>query len=353
MSTGSDYYFKQTNFFSRIIGTGSFLPRNRLSNDDLALWLKKKHGIDTNNDWIEGRTGIKKRYFADPGEMTSDLAEKAAISAISAAQIDTQSIDLIIVATSTPDHVFPSTACFLQKKLAIKNCCAAFDVQAVCSGFVYAMTVANAMLKSGVCRRALVVGAEIFSRLLDYSDRSTCVLFGDGAGAVILEASDEPGILANVLHADGQYAEILKASGSLSQLNQSPITDIYYNDALKAKDLGFYVRMDGRQVFKLAVSVLNSVAREVLDLAGMAAAEINWLIPHQANLRIMESLCSKLGLPLEKMVVTVSEHANTSAASIPMALDVAVRDGRIQREHHILLEGVGGGLTWGAVILRF
>lgn len=357
MSINRGSCLRKPDFFSRIIGTGSFLPRNRLDNNDLALWLKKHRGIETDNEWIESRTGIKARYFADPSEMTSDLAKKAATFAISSAQIDPQSIDLIIVATSTPDHIFPSTACLLQRKIGINNHCAAFDIQAVCSGFVYALAMADSMLKSGLYQRALVVGAEIFSRFLDYSDRSTCVLFGDGAGAIVLEASDQPGILANALHADGQYTEILKIPGNLGCLARGPLQDCNSTNELyvgsKNENLDLYLHMDGRQVFKLAVCALDAVAREVLDLAGVKSSSIDWLIPHQANLRIMEHLCHKLQLPLDKMVVTVSEHANTSAASIPMALDVAVKDGRIKIDDCILLEGVGGGLTWGATLLRF
>lgn len=341
-----------SNYFSRILGTGAFLPCNRVTNHEFALWLKKQYGVHTSNEWIESRTGITARHFADPGQMTSDLAAKAAHAAIISADIDPQTIDLIIVATSTPDQIFPSTACLLQKKINIINCCAAFDIQAVCSGFIYALSTADAMLKSGVYQRVLVVGAEVFSRLLNYSDRSTCVLFGDGAGAVILERSDCPGILANILHADGKYADILQVPANIHQFNYGFVQQTHNIEQL-SKQNGCYIYMDGSQVFKLAVHVLSAVAKEVLDLVEMTVQEIDWLIPHQANVRIMQALCKKLNLPIDKMILTVSEHANTSAASIPMALDCAVKDGRIQRDHCILLTGVGGGLTWGATILRF
>jgi 3-oxoacyl-[acyl-carrier-protein] synthase III len=323
--------------FSRVLGTGSYLPAERVTNQALAERLAQK-GLETSDEWIVERTGIRARHFAAPDELTSDLALAAARRAIEAAGVDVQSIDLIIVATTTPDFVFPSTACVLQNKLGITNHGAAFDVQAVCSGFVYALTTADAFIRSGQARNALVVGAEAFSRILDFNDRTTCVLFGDGAGAVVLGASDEPGILANALHADGRHGDILCTPGHMEggTIAGSP-----------------FLRMDGQAVFKLAVGVLEKVATEVLAKAELSADQLDWLIPHQANLRIMNSTCRKLGLPQERMVVTVDQHGNTSAASVPLALDVAVRDGRIQRGQLVLIEGVGGGFTWGASVFRF
>jgi 3-oxoacyl-[acyl-carrier-protein] synthase-3 len=320
--------------FARIIGTGSCLPGERLSNQTLVERLADK-GVETSDDWIVERTGIRARHFASPEQQCSDLAAEAARLAIEAAGCTPADIDLIIVATSTPDMVFPSTACIVQRKLGIQGC-PAFDVQAVCSGFVYALTVADAMIRTGGARRALVIGSEIFSRILDFSDRTTCVLFGDGAGAVVLQADNEPGILASELHADGRYVDILCVPGTVSggQVLGDPL-----------------LKMDGQAVFKLAVGVLESVARSVLDKAGRQAEDIDWLIPHQANIRIMHSTAKKLKLPLDKLVVTVDEHGNTSAASIPLALDVAVRAGRIRRGDTVMLEGVGGGFTWGAVLL--
>ncbi|MCZ2406528.1 MAG: ketoacyl-ACP synthase III [Burkholderiales bacterium] len=321
--------------YSRITGTGSYLPPRRVTNAELVADLAAR-GIESSHQWIVERTGIEARHFADPGVACSDLALEASRQALQAAGVAAQDIDLIIVATSTPDMVFPSTACILQNKLGIVGC-PAFDVQAVCSGFVYALTVADAMIRAGTARRALVVGAEIFSRLLDFNDRTTCVLFGDGAGAVVLEASDEPGILASDLHADGRHVGILCVPGHVSggQATGHPL-----------------LTMDGPAVFRLAVGVLESAARAALDKAGLAASDIDWLIPHQANIRIMQGTARKLRLPLERMVVTVHEHGNTSAASIPLALDHAVRAGRIHRGETVLLEGVGGGFTWGAVLLK-
>ena len=322
--------------FSRITGTGSYLPRERLSNADMVAKLGQQ-GIETSDDWIVERTGIRARHFADEGVCASDLALPAAQAALQAAGRTAQDVDLIIVATSTPDMVFPSTACLLQQKLGIAGC-AAFDVQAVCSGFVYALTVADSMIRTGAAKCALVIGAEVFSRILDFTDRTTCVLFGDGAGAVVLQASSEPGLLATELHADGRHAGILCVPGTVSggKVMGSPL-----------------LTMDGQAVFKLAVNVLDSVARAVLVKAGRVEADIDWLVPHQANIRIMQGTAKKLKLPLEKLVSTVHEHGNTSAASIPLALDVAVRDGRIQRGHTVMLEGVGGGFTWGAVLLDY
>ena len=319
---------------SRITGTGSFLPPNRLSNADLAVRLAAQ-GVETSDEWIVERTGIRARHFVDEGTLASDMAVAAAQRALEAAGCDARSVDLIIVATSTPDMVFPSTACIVQRKLGIDGC-PAFDVQAVCSGFVYALTVADSMIRTGAANKALVIGSEVFSRILDFTDRTTCVLFGDGAGAVLLEAGDVPGILATELHADGRHADILCTPGSLAggAVTGSPL-----------------LRMDGQAVFKLAVGVLESVARSVLAKAGRTEADIDWLIPHQANIRIMQSTARKLKLPMERVIVTVQEHGNTSAASIPLALDVAVRDGRVKRGDTVMLEGVGGGFTWGAVLL--
>ena len=322
--------------YSRITGTGSYLPPDRITNDQLAARLAES-GVETSDAWIFARTGIRARHFASADVASSDLGIEAARRALDAAGLAPASIDLIIVATSTPDMVFPSVACIVQNKLGISGC-AAFDVQAVCSGFVYALTVADAMIKSGAAFRALVIGAEVFSRILDFSDRTTCVLFGDGAGAVVLEASETPGILASDLHADGKHVGILCVPGHVSG----------------GKVLGHaLLKMDGKAVFKLAVGVLESSARAVLHKAALTEADIDWLIPHQANIRIMESTAKKLNIPLEKLVVTVDEHGNTSAASIPLALDVAVRGGKVRPGDTVMLEGVGGGFTWGAILLDF
>lgn len=321
--------------YSRITGTGSYLPPRRVTNQDLANELAQR-GIETSDAWIVERTGIHARHFADPQVTSSDLALGASCRALEAAGCQAQDLDLIIFATSTPDMVFPSAACILQNKLGA-NGCPAFDVQAVCSGFVYALTVADAMIRAGSARRALVVGAEVFSRILDFNDRTTCVLFGDGAGAVVLEASDTPGILASDLHADGKYVDILCVPGTVSggQVLGDPL-----------------LKMDGQAVFKLAVGVLEKAARAALDKAGLQDVDIDWLIPHQANIRIMQGTAKKLKLPLEKLVVTVDQHGNTSAASIPLALDHAVRSGQVRPGQHVMLEGVGGGFTWGAVLLK-
>ena len=323
------------NRYSRITGTGSFLPPRRLTNAELAAELATQ-GVETSDDWIVERTGIRARHFADDGVFSSDLALEACKSALQAAGVTPQDIDLIIVATSTPDMVFPSTACILQNKLGA-NGCAAFDVQAVCSGFVYALTVADAMIRTGSARRALVVGAEVFSRILDFKDRTTCVLFGDGAGAVVLEASDTPGILASDLHADGKHVGILCVPGHVS------------NGGVLGDPL---LKMDGQAVFKLAVGVLEAAARATLAKAKLTEADIDWLIPHQANIRIMQSTARKLKLSMDKVVVTVDQHGNTSAASIPLALDTAVRQGKVKPGDTLMLEGVGGGFTWGAVLLN-
>ncbi len=322
--------------YSRITGTGSYLPPRRLANADLAAELAGK-GIETSDEWIVERTGIRARHFAAPDVTSSDLGVQAARNALDAAGLKAEQIDLIIVATSTPDMVFPSAACILQHKLGIAGC-PAFDVQAVCSGFVYALTIADAMIKAGSARRALVIGAEVFSRILDFTDRTTCVLFGDGAGAVVLEASEEPGILASDLHADGKHVGILCVPGTVSggQVLGDPL-----------------LKMDGQAVFKLAVGVLEDSARATLTKAGKTQDQIDWLIPHQANIRIMQSTARKLKLPLEKLLVTVDQHGNTSAASIPLALDHGVRSGKIKKGELLMLEGVGGGFTWGAVLLNF
>ncbi|CAM8665714.1 FabH 3-oxoacyl-[acyl-carrier-protein] [Comamonadaceae bacterium] len=310
------------------------MPPRRLTNADLAAQLAAQ-GVETSDEWIVERTGIRARHFVEAGVYSSDLALEACKSALSAAGLQAQDIDLIIVATSTPDMVFPSTACILQNKLGA-NGCAAFDVQAVCSGFVYALTVADAMIRTGGASKALVVGAEVFSRLLDFTDRTTCVLFGDGAGAVVLEASETPGILASDLHADGKHVGILCVPGHVS------------NGHILGDPL---LKMDGQAVFKLAVGVLEDAARATLAKAGKTEADIDWLIPHQANIRIMQSTAKKLKLPMDKVVVTVDQHGNTSAASIPLALDSAVRAGRVKPGQNLMLEGVGGGFTWGAVLL--
>jgi 3-oxoacyl-[acyl-carrier-protein] synthase-3 len=321
--------------YSRITGTGSCLPPRRVTNADLVGQLATQ-GIETSDEWIVARTGISARHFVDEGVFSSDLGLVAARHALDAAGRKPQDVDLIIVATSTPDMVFPSTACILQNKLGA-NGCAAFDVQAVCSGFIYALTVADAMIKTGAANTSLVIGAEVFSRILDFDDRSTCVLFGDGAGAVVLEGSSTPGILASDLHADGRHVDILCVPGHVSG----------------GKVLGDPVlKMDGQAVFKLAVGVLEDAARAVLVKAHRVAADIDWMIPHQANIRIMQSTAKRLKVPMDKVVVTVDQHGNTSAASIPLALDSAVRTGRVKVGDTLLLEGVGGGFTWGATLLN-
>ena len=324
--------------YSKIIGTGSYLPEQRVSNAELTSRLAAQ-GIETSDEWIVSRSGISARHYAAADEQSSDLAAAAARRALEMAGLQPDQIDLVIVASSTPDFhgSFPSTACIVQRKLGMHNNSAAFDVQAVCSGFVYAVSVADAFIKAGAHKHVLVIGAEVFSRILNFEDRTTCVLFGDGAGAIVLSASQEPGILATKLHADGRHADILSVPGNLA------------GGALAGSGFLF---MDGPAVFKLAVSVLEQVANEALQHAGMTAADIDWLIPHQANIRIMKSTAKKLDLPMEKMVVTVDQHGNTSAASIPLALDIAVRDGRVKPGDNVLMEGVGGGFTWGAVLAR-
>ncbi len=324
--------------YSKIIGTGSYLPPKRVTNQDLTAQLAER-GIETSDEWIVSRSGISARHYAEPGVQSSDLAVEASRRALEMAGLRANDLDLIILATSTPDHFggFPSTACIVQCKLGMTNGGAAVDVQAVCSGFVYAVSIADSFIKSGAHKNVLIIGAEVFSRILNFEDRTTCVLFGDGAGAVVLSASKEPGVLATKLHADGSHAGILCVPGSVSG-------GVVEGSA--------FLYMDGPAVFKLAVSVLDKVAHEALEIAGMSAAQVDWLIPHQANIRIMQSTAKKLGLPLEKMVVTVDQHGNTSAASIPLALDTAVRDGRVKPGQNVMMEGVGGGFTWGAVLMR-
>lgn len=322
--------------FARITGTGSFLPPKRVTNADLVTQLAAT-GAETSDDWIVERTGIRARHFSAPGVLTSELAVAAAQKAMQAAGLQASDIDLIIVATSTPDMVFPSTACIVQNKLGMAGG-AAFDIQAVCTGFVYALSVANAMIQSGAANKALVIGAETFSRILDFKDRTTCVLFGDGAGAVVLEASDTPGILATDLHADGKHVGILCVPGNVNG---------------GAVEGAAFLHMDGQAVFKLAVGVLADTARATLAKAGKTEADIDWLIPHQANIRIMTSTAKKLKLPMEKVVVTVDQHGNTSAASIPLALDTAVRSGQVKKGQTLMLEAVGGGFTWGSALIQY
>jgi len=325
--------------FARVAGTGSYLPELRLSNQDLVERLAK-NGLETSDEWITTRSGISARHFAAANELTSDLAVKAAQAALTSAGITSADLDLIILATSTPDHLggFPSTACVVQDKLGAHTACAAFDIQAVCAGFTYALATADAFIRCGTYKKVLVIGAETFSRILDFQDRGTCVLFGDGAGAVVLEASSEPGILSTALHADGSQRDILCVPGRAGngEVHGSP-----------------FMTMDGQAVFKLAVKVLEQVAHEALEKANLKPEQIDWLVPHQANIRIMEGTAKKMGMSMDKVIVTVHEHGNTSAASIPLALDSGVRSGQIQRGQYLLLEGVGGGFAWGAVALKY
>ena len=325
--------------FARVAGTGSYLPELRLTNQDLVVRLAKT-GLETSDEWIKTRSGISARHFAAENELTSDLAVKAAEAALSSAGITSADLDLIILATSTPDHLggFPSTACVVQDKLGAHTSCAAFDVQAVCAGFTYALAIADAFIRSGSYKKVLVIGAETFSRILNFQDRGTCVLFGDGAGAVVLEASKEAGILSTALHADGSQRDILCVPGRAGngEVHGSP-----------------FMTMDGQAVFKLAVKVLEQVAHEALDKANLKPEQIDWLVPHQANIRIMEGTAKKMGMSMDKVIVTVHEHGNTSAASIPLALDSGVRSGQIKRGQHLLLEGVGGGFAWGAVAIKY
>lgn len=315
--------------YSRIVGTGSYLPPRVMANAEFAARL------DTSDAWIRERTGIVQRHIADPTQASSDLALQAALRALDAADLKPEQIGMIVLATSTPDYIFPSTACLLQAKLGVKGC-AAFDVQAVCSGFVYALATADAFIRNGTYKSALVVGTEVFSRILDWNDRGTCVLFGDGAGAVVLVAGEKPGILASVLHADGSQVDLLSVPGNVcrGEIVGSP-----------------YLQMNGQGVFKFAVRVLEEAARETVAAAGMQMSDVDWLIPHQANVRILDATARRLGLPAEKLVVTVDHHGNTSAASIPLALDEFMRAGRIRPGHRVLMEGVGGGFTWGASLV--
>ncbi|MGE5493367.1 MAG: beta-ketoacyl-ACP synthase III [Actinomycetota bacterium] len=318
--------------YARVVGVGSYLPGKPVSNDDLAA-----RGIDTSDEWIVSRTGIRSRHLAAPEVTSSQLAVEAARRALEMADVQPEALDLIIVATSTPDFIFPSTACLVQGKLGNKGA-TAFDVQAVCAGFTYALSIAEKFIRSGSHKKALVIGAEVFSRILDWKDRGTCVLFGDGAGAVVLEASEKQGILATALHADGSQNHILNVPGQVcgGQVVGDP-----------------FLRMDGQAVFKFAVRVLADVAEEVCAAANVASSDVDWLIPHQANIRIIEATGKKLGLDRDRVIVTVDRHGNTSAASVPLALDEAVRDGRIRRGQKVILEGVGGGFTWGAILLEF
>lgn len=317
--------------YAKILGSGSYLPAKRVSNDDLAQF------VDTSDEWIQSRTGIQFRHFAAENELTSDLAVIAAQRALEAANLTGDDIDLIIVATATPDMQFPSTATIVQQKLGISGC-AAFDVQAVCAGFMYALTTANAYIKSGMAKTVLVIGAETFSHILDWQDRTTCVLFGDGAGAVVLGASDEAGIIHSKLQADGSYLDLLKVPAHMAggQICGNP-----------------YVEMDGPGVFKFAVKTLAKVAEDVLAEAGYEAKQVDWLVPHQANKRIIDSTVKHLGLSMDKVIVTVQDHGNTSAASVPLALDVGIRSGNIQRGQTLLLEGIGGGFAWGAILVKY
>ncbi len=320
--------------YSRIAGTGSFLPEKVLTNDDLAKL------VDTSDEWIRGRTGIRKRHIAADDESTCDLAEAASRRVMDAAAVTARDIDLIVVATTTADRVFPSTACLLQSRLGSQGC-TAFDVQAVCTGFVYALGVADNFIRAGQAGCALVVGAETFSRIIDWTDRSTCVLFGDGAGAVILQRSEEPGILSTHLHANGDYAELLHVPSGVSQR---------YDEVLQGSA---YVEMRGNEVFKMAVRTLGRIVNETLAANGLEKSDIDWLVPHQANIRIIEATARRLNMSMERVVVTVDEHGNTSAASVPLALDTAVRDGRIKRGETLLLEAFGGGFTWGSALLKY
>jgi len=320
--------------YARIAGTGSALPERVISNAELAA------RVETSDEWIAERTGIRQRHIAAEGQTTGDLAYAAATAALQVAGVDARQIDLIVIGTTTPDLVFPSTACLLQHRLGA-NGCAAFDVNAACSGFLYALTVANQFIRTGMARTALVVGAETLSRFLDWSDRSTCVLFGDGAGAVVLQAADEPGILSSHIHADGGYKELLWNPVGVS----TGFTD--------EKNHGLKVLMQGREVFKVAVKTLDRVVEETLEANQLDRHQLDWLIPHQANLRIIEATAKRLDMPMDKVIVTVDKHANTSAASVPLALDYAVRSGKVQRGQLLLLEAFGGGFTWGSALLRY
>jgi 3-oxoacyl-[acyl-carrier-protein] synthase-3 len=320
--------------YSKIAGTGGYLPERIMTNTEL------EQIVDTSDDWIKSRTGIAKRHIAADNETTCDLAEQAARNAIAAAGIDAGDIDLIIIGTTTPDVIFPSTACLLQQRLGIHGC-PAFDVQAVCTGFIYALDIADKFIRTGAAKTALVVGAETLSRILDWTDRSTCVLFGDGAGAVILQASPEPGIMSSHLHADGEYNELLNVPAGISR------------DPARMKDGGAYIQMQGNEVFKVAVNTLGRIVDETLEANHLAKEDIDWLVPHQANTRIIAATAKKLNMSMDHVVLTVDQHGNTSAASVPLALDVAIRDGRIQRGDILLLEAFGGGFTWGAALVKY
>ncbi|HET8550990.1 MAG TPA: beta-ketoacyl-ACP synthase III [Gammaproteobacteria bacterium] len=320
--------------YSRILGTGHYLPENVVTNFDL------EKTVETSDEWIRTRTGIERRHIAGEGETTCDLSEQAARRAMEAAGVEPEEIDLIVVGTTTPDQVFPNMGCLLQQRFGIHNC-PAFSIEAACSGFIYALSVADKFVRAGEAKRALVVGAETLSRMVDWSDRSTCVLFGDGAGAVVLGPSEEPGILSTHLHADGHYKDLLFFPGGVSK----------GFDAWKAGEA--FVQMKGNEVFRVAVNTLGQIVKETLAAAEMEHAAIDWLVPHQANLRIIEATAKKLKMPMERVIVTVQEHANTSSASVPMAFDVAVRDGRIQRGQTVVMEAFGGGFTWGSVLLRY
>ncbi len=320
--------------YSRVIGTGGALPERVLTNAEL------EEMVDTSDQWIRERTGIRQRHIAADGELTGDLAEQAARKAIDAAGLSPGDIDLIVLGTTTPDKIFPSTACLLQARLGITGC-PAFDVQAVCTGFVYALSVADKFIRTGAAKRALVVGAETLSRILDWSDRGTCVLFGDGPGALVLEAGDEPGILSTHLHADGAYEHLLTVDGGISQGYE------------KLAEGNGYIRMQGNEVFRVAVTTLGHIVEETLRANDMEKGDIDWLVPHQANMRIIQATARRLRMPMERVVVTVDHHGNTSAASVPLAFDVAVRDGRIQRGDIVLMEAFGAGFTWGSVLLRY
>ena len=317
--------------YSRILGTGGYLPARVLTNADLEKM------VDTNDQWIVERTGIRERHIAAEGEFTSDLATAAARAALAAAAVDVNDIDLLVVATTTPDLVFPSTACIVQSKLGMSNGKPAFDIQAVCSGFVYALSVADQFIRTGAAKRALVIGAETLSRITDWTDRGNCILWGDGAGAVVLEASDQPGILASHIHADGRHKELLRTTTGASTGLTEPAV----------------MRMEGNAVFKMAVNTLDRIVDETLEANGLSKSDIDWLVPHQANIRIISATAKKLGMSMDHVVTTVAGHGNTSAASVPLAFDVAVRDGRIQRGQTVLMEAFGGGFTWGSVLLKY
>ena len=320
--------------FSRIIGTGSYLPEKTLTNADI------EHLVDTSDRWIRERTGIRRRHVVDEAESTVDLAERAARSALDAAGTDPRELDLIVVGTTTPDRIYPATACRLQARLGAGGC-AAFDIQAVCTGFIYALGVADRFVRTASARRALVVGADTHSRLLDWSDRTTCILFGDGAGAVVLGVDEEPGVCSTHLHADGTYEDLLYVDGGVPRGNGV------------ISDGNAYTKMRGNEVFKVAVRTLHRIVDETLAANNLDKSDIDWLIPHQANIRIIEATARKLGLSMERVVITIDEHGNTSAASVPLALDVAVRDGRIKRGDNLLLEAFGGGFTWGSALIRY